>query len=124
MLFNFLLIIHIIISVAMIFIVLIQTGKGGLDSNFGGIASNTLGAQGATEIVKKWTKILFIVFVLSCILMANYVGREGPGRESRASRRAREEAERLGITIPTEAVPLQELTIPEDELIRQFPITE
>ena len=66
---------HVLICIALIFIVLIQTGKGGLDSNFGGVASGMLGVQGANDFVKRWTKILFAAFVISCVLLASQVKR-------------------------------------------------
>ncbi|HOE91367.1 MAG TPA: preprotein translocase subunit SecG [Candidatus Cloacimonadota bacterium] len=65
-----LIIIHIIICLALVLVVLMQTGKGGLDSNFAGIASNTFGAQSASDAIKNATKILFGVFIISCVLLA------------------------------------------------------
>jgi len=76
---TFLIILHVVICIAMIFIVLIQTSKGGLDSTFGGVATNMLGTQGANDFVKNWTKILFAAFVVSCILLAFQVKRTGGG---------------------------------------------
>jgi preprotein translocase subunit SecG len=67
---TFLIIIHILICLALVLVVLMQTGKGGLDSNFAGIASNTFGAQGASDAIKNATKILFGVFIISCVLLA------------------------------------------------------
>ena len=88
----FLIFLHVIICIALIFIVLIQTGKGGLDSNFGGIASNALGTQGANEFIKKWTKIILVAFVLSCVLLATHVrgGDEQAGTSRRRSRLSEE----------------------------------
>jgi len=88
---------HVIICVALIFVVLLQTGKGGLDSNFGGIAANALGAQGASDFLKKWTKILFVAFILSCVLIGIQVrGGTGEGfmtgsRSNRITERAQRE---------------------------------
>jgi preprotein translocase subunit SecG len=76
---TFLIVIHVIICVALIFIVLMQTSKGGLDSNFGGVATNMLGTQGANEFVKLWTKILFSAFVISCVLLAFHIKRSDMG---------------------------------------------
>jgi len=99
---SFLIAIHLVICIALIFIVLLQTGKGGLDSNFGGIATNALGTQGANQVVKRWTAILFSVFVISCVILANMVNRGGNlgGRVVRgAAARAQQEAQRA---IPAE----------------------
>ncbi|MDD2650030.1 MAG: preprotein translocase subunit SecG [Candidatus Cloacimonadales bacterium] len=67
---TFLIIIHVLICLALILVVLMQTGKGGLDSSFAGIASNTFGTQGASDVIKNATKILFGVFIISCVLLA------------------------------------------------------
>jgi preprotein translocase subunit SecG len=85
MLLTFFICLHVIISIALIFIVLIQTGKGGLDSNFGGVATNMFGVQGANEFVKLWTKILFAAFVISCVLMAYTVKKSGGTRSSKSA---------------------------------------
>jgi len=69
----FLIIIHVVICFALVIVVLMQTGKGGLDSNFGGIATNALGSQNAGAMIKNATKILFATFVISCILLATQV---------------------------------------------------
>ncbi|MCL2064129.1 MAG: preprotein translocase subunit SecG [Candidatus Cloacimonetes bacterium] len=109
MLFVFIML-HVIICLALIFIVLLQTGKGGLDSNFGGIASNALGTQGASDFLKKWTKILFIAFICSCILIGIQVrggdGQRGFGlsRRNRISERAQREMENIP---PAEEVPFE-----------------
>ena len=71
---TFLIIIHVIVCLALVFVVVIQTSKGGLDSNFGGVATDVLGsAHGAGEFLKKWTKILLVCFVISCICLAFFV---------------------------------------------------
>ena len=69
----FLIIIHVIICLALVVVVLMQTGKGGLDSNFGGLAANTFGTQNAGTFIKNATKILFAAFVISCLLLATQV---------------------------------------------------
>ena len=105
---------HVVICLVLIFIVLLQTGKGGLDSNFGGIASNALGAQGASDFLKKWTKILFAAFVISCILLATQVrGTDEQGRVGRARRnRIIERAQREMQSVP----PAQELPFEMHEM--------
>jgi preprotein translocase subunit SecG len=75
----FMIFVHVIVCLALILIVLIQTSKGGLDSNFGGVATNMFGSQGANDIVKLWTKILFGAFVITCVLLAFQVKRTSRG---------------------------------------------
>jgi preprotein translocase subunit SecG len=64
------LIVHVIISVALVLVILAQTSKGGLDANLGGAAMNVFGGSGASQMLKKWTQILAIIFAASCILLA------------------------------------------------------
>ena len=106
----FLIFIHVIISVCLVCLVLLQTGKGGLDQNFGGIATNAFGTQGANEFVRLWTKVLFVAFIVSCVVLAATVRRTdevGGGRRGRA--RLAEEAQRdLQHQPATQEVPMQE----------------
>ncbi|MDP2172505.1 MAG: preprotein translocase subunit SecG [Candidatus Cloacimonadaceae bacterium] len=70
MLYTIALIIHAIICIALVLIILAQTSKGGLDANLGGAAMNVFGGSGASKFLKKWTQILALVFVASCLLLA------------------------------------------------------
>lgn len=108
-----LIIVHVIICLALIFIVLIQTGKGGLDSNFGGMATDALGAHGANEFVKLWTKILFAAFVISCVLLAGQVKRNERGGVSR-SRISQEAQKEVQSTAPA-ALPIEEMPVESAE---------
>ncbi len=66
-------VIHVVIAVALVLVILAQTSKGGLDSNFGSVAQGVMGGTGASAFLKKWTKILGGIFLISCIWMALYV---------------------------------------------------
>jgi len=69
--YTVLMIIHVIISVALIMVILAQSSKGGaLDGMVGGAASNVLGGQGASKFLKNATQILAVLFMLNCILLA------------------------------------------------------
>ncbi len=76
-----LVILHIIICIILMMVILMQTGKGGLDSNFSGIASTTFGTQGASDVIKRTTQVLFGIFVVSCVLLATM----NPGQTKRSS---------------------------------------
>ena len=66
-----LMVIHVIISIALILIILAQSSKGsGLDGMLGGAASNVLGGQSASSFLKNATKILAFIFMISCVLLA------------------------------------------------------
>ena len=72
----FLLTIHVVVCVALIFIVLLQTGKGAdMGAAFGGGSSQTLlGSTGASSLLSKATTIVAIVFMLTSIGLAYVSG--------------------------------------------------
>jgi len=71
-LFTFILVIHIIVSLVLMLVILLQDGKGGdLVSALGGGGSQTLfGSTGAASFLTKATIILTIVFVLTSLSLA------------------------------------------------------
>ncbi|MBM4402962.1 MAG: preprotein translocase subunit SecG [Candidatus Cloacimonetes bacterium] len=79
MLYMIALILHLIISVVLVLIILAQSSKGGLDSNLGGAAMNVFGGSGASMFLRKWTQILGLVFLGSCLLVAFLVKEMGSG---------------------------------------------
>lgn len=70
MLYTIALIIHTLICIALVLVILAQTSKGGLDANLGGAAMNVFGGSGASLFLRKWTQILGLIFVASCVLLA------------------------------------------------------
>lgn len=81
----FLLVIHILISVALVLIILAQTSQGsGLDSNLGGAAANVFGSS-ASDMLKKWTKIIGGLFLISCVFLAITVKTRNSGSAGLAS---------------------------------------
>ena len=67
-----LIIIHLVVCVALIMIVLLQTGKGAdMGAAFGGGSSQTLfGSTGASTFLSKLTTIAAIVFMLTSLVLA------------------------------------------------------
>ena len=67
-----LVILHVIVSVFLILVVLIQQGKGAdLAGAFGGGGSQTaFGARGATTLLHKLTTAFFILFVITSMTLA------------------------------------------------------
>ena len=64
-------VIHIIIAVALVLVILVQSSKGsGLDGSLGGTATNILGGQAAPAFLKKATIGLAVLFMLSCFFLA------------------------------------------------------
>jgi preprotein translocase subunit SecG len=64
--------IHVIVCVALIMIVLLQTGKGGdMGAAFGGGSSQSLfGSTGASTFLSKATTVAAIVFMLTSLALA------------------------------------------------------
>jgi preprotein translocase subunit SecG len=76
-----LIVIHIVVCVALILIVLLQTGKGAdMGAAFGGGASQTLfGSTGASTFLSKATTVAAVVFMLTSLVLA-YMSSNRPGR--------------------------------------------
>jgi len=72
-------IIHVIVSIALIMIVLLQTGKGAdMGAAFGGGSSQTLfGSTGASTFLSKATTIAAIVFMITSLSLAYVAGGKG-----------------------------------------------
>ena len=68
----FLIVIHVVVCVALIMIVLLQTGKGAdMGAAFGGGASQTLfGSSGASTFLSKTTTVVAVVFMLTSLTLA------------------------------------------------------
>jgi preprotein translocase subunit SecG len=79
---NVLIILHVVVSFALILIVLLQTGKGAdMGAAFGGGSSQTLfGSAGASTFLGKLTTIAAVVFMLTSLALA-YIS-TGRGKSS------------------------------------------
>ncbi len=68
----FVIVIHIIVCIALIMVVLLQTGKGAdMGAAFGGGGSNTLfGATGASTFLSKMTTAAAVIFMLTSLILA------------------------------------------------------
>ena len=68
----FLIILHVVVCIALIMIVLLQTGKGAdMGAAFGGGSSQTLfGSTGASTFLSKATTVAAIVFMLTSLVLA------------------------------------------------------
>ncbi len=95
----FLTIIHVLICIALIMVVLMQSAKGeGLAGAFGGtgITGAVFGGRGAATFLSKATTVLAIAFFLSCIILSflspstTGTGRDTSGIQREAEKRASE----------------------------------
>ena len=78
-----LIIVHIIVCIALIMIVLLQTGKGAdMGAAFGGGSSNTLfGSTGASTFLSKATTAAAVIFMLTSLTLA-YLSGQRPDEQS------------------------------------------
>ncbi|MGE5188585.1 MAG: preprotein translocase subunit SecG [Gemmatimonadota bacterium] len=69
-------ILHIVVSVALILIILLQTGKGAdIGAVFGGGSSQTLfGSSGPTSFLSKLTAVAAVVFMCTSLYLAYFSG--------------------------------------------------
>jgi len=69
-------ILHVIVSVALILVILLQTGKGSdIGAVFGGGSSQTLfGSTGPTSFLSKLTAGAAVVFMLTSLFLAYFSG--------------------------------------------------
>ncbi|MEI8176740.1 MAG: preprotein translocase subunit SecG, partial [Candidatus Omnitrophota bacterium] len=69
--YAFLIVIHVIVSLVLILVILLQAGRGGgLSESFGFSSTQTLFGTSATEFLQKATSICAIVFLLTCLSLA------------------------------------------------------
>jgi preprotein translocase subunit SecG len=110
--YTLLIVLHVIVAIATILIILVQTSKGsGLDSSLGGAASQVLGGQSAPAMLKKLTRILVAVFFVLCASLAFFNEGRTRGRSASAVQKLRESAQTEQSLPAGEAVPLEEVPL-------------
>lgn len=76
--FTLILIVHVMVCFFLIFIVLIQSGKGAeLGAAFGGSSQTLFGARGAATFFSKMTTIAAVVFMLTSLTLAVITAKGG-----------------------------------------------
>ncbi len=77
MLTTLIVIIHVIVCIALILIILLQTGKGAdIGAVFGGGSSQTVfGSSGASSFLGRVTIVAAVTFMLTCIVLTYFSGR-------------------------------------------------
>lgn len=80
MMITFVTIIHIIVSIGLILVVLLQTGKGAdMGAVFGGSSSTIFGSSGAGNFLTRLTTGMAIVFMITSLTLGYFSGRKQSG---------------------------------------------
>ncbi len=98
--FTFLLIIHVLACLMLIAVVLMQSGKGGLGSAFGG-GESFFGGKGATPFLTTATTVLAVVFMATSLTLALISGRQA--KSASAIERSLQQEQRQPQAPPQEA---------------------
>ena len=70
-------ILHVIVSVGLILVVLLQTGKGAeIGAVFGGSSSTIFGSSGAGNFLTRFTTGMAIVFMITSLALGYFAGRK------------------------------------------------
>ncbi len=73
-------IIHIVVSIGLIFVVLLQTGKGAdMGAVFGGSSSTIFGSSGAGNFLTRLTTGMAIVFMITSLTLGYFSGKRSAG---------------------------------------------
>ena len=70
--------IHVIVSLILIAVILLQAGRGGgLSETFGGAASQTILGTKASVVLKRATEVAAVVYILTCLTLAVMTSHRG-----------------------------------------------
>ena len=104
-------VIHVVVCMALMASILLQSGKGGgLAGAFGAGSSQTLfGGRGAATFLSRATAVLAVVFFLTSLTLGLQASRSGRGAQSliqeEARKRSQQRAATEGAGAPTAPVP-------------------
>jgi len=75
---TFVVIVHILVSLGLILVVLLQTGKGAeMGAVFGGSSATIFGSSGAGNFLTRLTTGMAIVFMVTSLTLARFSGKQG-----------------------------------------------
>src|SRR5918992_2163807 len=69
-------ILHVIVSLGLILVVLLQTGKADMGAVFGGSSSTIFGSSGAGNFLTKLTTGMAIVFMMTSLTLGYFAGKK------------------------------------------------
>lgn len=85
MLYGLVMVIHVIVSLVLIFVILLQAGRGGgLSESFGGSSTQTIFGTKTSVFLTRATTVSAIVYILTCLtlgVMTSHRGRSLVARE-------------------------------------------
>ncbi len=97
------LIIHLLVCLGLILVVLLQAGKGAsMGAAFGGSSQTVFGSAGATTFLAKLTTAVAVVFMLTSLGLAMFLGRSA----------APSVVDEVPMNPPAQSAPAPEKTIP------------
>src|SRR5690349_7693276 len=70
-------ILHVIVSIGLILVVLLQTGKGAeVGAVFGGSSATIFGSSGAGNFLTRLTTGMAVVFMITCLTLGYFAGKK------------------------------------------------
>ena len=72
-------VLHIMVSLGLILVVLLQTGKADMGAVFGGSSSTIFGSSGAGNFLTKLTTAMAIVFMITSLTLGYFAGHRPAG---------------------------------------------
>jgi preprotein translocase subunit SecG len=113
MLRGFILSVHILLALMIVFLVLMQRGKGAeAGAGFGSGASGTVfGARGTATLFSKLTAVFAALFFTTSLLLA-YMGTRTTAEPTSVIERAAQDAARARSTAPAQTPPVQNAPAP------------
>ena len=94
MVYGFMLVVHVVVSLLLIGIILVQGGRGGMAETLGGSAAQSLFGGGANLVMSKITAIGAGLFMVTCLTLAVL-----------STHRGRSVIEQVPLTVP-ESLPI------------------
>lgn len=78
MLYGLVIAIHVIVSLVLIFVILLQAGRGGgLSESFGGSSTQTIFGTKTSVFLTRATATSAIIYIITCLLLAVMTGHRG-----------------------------------------------
>lgn len=78
MLYGLVIAIHVVASLVLIAVILLQAGKGGgLNEAFGGGSTQTILGTKSSVFLKKATAVCAVIYILACLLLAVMTSHQG-----------------------------------------------